>query len=147
MRLIKVLKRSILCTVLVASVAVAAGCGNKAENTEEATETTEDVTKNQAEKAESDADLSNIKIDYKTSELYSKEDMNEAIKLIVEEFNTWEGCTLYDISYTDDEKCEDNLSYINSLAVDKKYDQKTSLCCFKNGSDNGRKNCHINRRF
>lgn len=123
MRLIKVLKRSILCTVLVASVAVAAGCGNKAENTEEATETTEDVTKNQAEKAESDADLSNIKIDYKTSELYSKEDMNEAIKLIVEEFNTWEGCTLYDISYTDDEKCEDNLSYINSLAVDKKYDQ------------------------
>ena len=50
MRLIKVLKRSILCTVLVASVAVAAsGCGNKAENTEEATETTEDVTKNQAE--------------------------------------------------------------------------------------------------
>ena len=122
MRLIKVLKRSILCTVLVASVAVAAGCGNKAENTEEATETTEDVTKNQAEKAESDADLSNIKIDYKTSELYSKEDMNEAIKLIVEEFNTWEGCTLYDISYTDDEKCEDNLSYMNYLAVEKKYD-------------------------
>ena len=39
------------------------------------------------------------------------------------EFNTWEGCTLYDISYTDDQNCTDNLSHVNELSDDKQFDE------------------------
>ena len=70
-----------------------------------------------------DSNLSDVTIDYKTSELYTKEDMDSAIEEIEKEFSTWEGCVLYSISYTDDTKCTDNLSYINTLAVDKEYDE------------------------
>ena len=94
-------------------------CGNKKENSEKADETVGSGADSQQESA----DLSNIKIDYKTSELYSKEDMDAAIKLILDEFNTWEGCTLYDISYTDDQNCTDNLSHINELSDDKQFDE------------------------
>ncbi|MCR5812361.1 MAG: hypothetical protein K6G34_13450 [Lachnospiraceae bacterium] len=62
-------------------------------------------------------------MDYKTSDLYTEDDMNKAIEVILREFNTWEGCVMKELSYTDDQKCEDNLSYINSLAVDTKYDE------------------------
>ena len=99
---------------------VLTACGNKKDNTEK---TDENVESNTESEQKSSIDLSNIKIDYKTSELYSKEDMDAAIKLIVEEFNTWEGCTLYDISYTDDQNCTDNLSHINELSDDKQYDE------------------------
>ena len=62
-------------------------------------------------------------MDYKTSDQYTEDDMNKAIDVILREFNTWEGCVMKELSYTDDQKCEDNLSYINSLAVDTKYDE------------------------
>lgn len=111
-----------LVTTLMLSMALTA-CGNKKESSEKPDETVESQTDAQQESSGSSIDLSDIKIDYKTSELYSKEDMDAAIKLIVEEFNTWEGCTLYDISYTDDQNCTDNLSHINELSDDKQYDE------------------------
>lgn len=57
-------------------------------------------------------------IDYGTSEVYTKEDMDSAIELIKETFNTWDGCKLYSISYTDDSLCERELDYCNTLADD-----------------------------
>lgn len=69
------------------------------------------------------ADISNVKIDYKTSEIYSKEDMDKAIEKIYEEFGGWDGCVMYDISYTDDATSTDNLSYIRSLDTEKDYTQ------------------------
>ena len=36
------------------------------------------------------ADISEVKIDYKTSEIYSKEDMDGAIEKILDEFGSWE---------------------------------------------------------
>ena len=127
-------------------IPVMAGCGKKAENTEKPAETTE-VSESkeeteatevpEAEKvAETDATEKEIQqetgvigasydfvVDYKTSEMYSEDDMNKAIDVILREFNTWEGCVMKELSYTDDQKCEDNLSYINTLAVDTKYDE------------------------
>lgn len=57
-----------------------------------------------------------VSIDYGTSALYSRQDMNEAIALIKETFYSWEGCRLYSISYTDDAFCRREVDYVNTLA-------------------------------
>ena len=59
-----------------------------------------------------------VKIDYGTSELFSQADMDDAIKEIKKTFSTFEGCKLYSLSYTSDEKCEKELEYCNKLASD-----------------------------
>ena len=61
-------------------------------------------------------DTAAVEIDYGSSELYTKEDMDEAIKLIQEEFSKWEGCELHSIAYTSDDDCnEDNIAWMNQL--------------------------------
>ena len=57
-------------------------------------------------------------IDYGKSDLYSQQDMNEAIDIIKDEFYSWNGCKLYSISYTDDSLCQRELNYCNTLAGD-----------------------------
>ena len=58
-----------------------------------------------------------IEIDYGASSIYSKRDMDSAIKLIKEEFSEWEGCELHSISYSSDEECsEENIAWLNDLA-------------------------------
>lgn len=47
--------------------------------------------------------ISEVKIDYGNSVLYSEEDMNAAIQLIMDTFSTWAGCELHSISYVSDE--------------------------------------------
>ena len=149
MKRISIVKRSAVClAAAVTGILLITGCGGKAENTADSVQTskkeesqtddtqkedTEQITgteetqttENPGEMSEKtiDSNLSDVTIDYKTSELYTKEDMDSAIEEIEKEFSTWEGCVLYSISYTDDTKCTDNLSYINTLAVDKKYDE------------------------
>ena len=55
-------------------------------------------------------------IDYGSSEIYSREDMDDAIKLIKDQFYSWEGCKLYSIYYTDDSFCQREIEYVNTLA-------------------------------
>ena len=55
-------------------------------------------------------------VDYGTSQIYSKQDMDEAVRLIKKQFNKWQGCKLYSISYTDDAFCQRELGYCNTLA-------------------------------
>lgn len=57
-----------------------------------------------------------VAIDYGTSELFSQADMDDAVKVILKEFNTFEGCKLYSLSYTSDERCEEELEYHNKHA-------------------------------
>ena len=57
-------------------------------------------------------------IDYGASDIYSKADMDSAIELIKDKFDSWEGCKLYSISYTADSFCERELDYCNTLADD-----------------------------
>ena len=59
--------------------------------------------------------LSGVKIDYGTSSIYSKEDMDAAIKIIMKEFEAFEGCELHSLSYTSDEECNtaENIAWIN----------------------------------
>ena len=55
-------------------------------------------------------------IEYGTSELYSQQDMDSAIEIITNEFGSWDGCKLYSINYTDDNLCQRELKYCNTLA-------------------------------
>lgn len=57
-----------------------------------------------------------VRIDYGTSSIYTQKDMNAAIELIKKEFDTWNGCELYSISYSSDDECsESNIAWMNEL--------------------------------
>lgn len=61
-------------------------------------------------------DVSNVQIDYGESALYTKEDMDAAIRVIEKEFRTWKGFELYSLSYGSDAKCNDaNVRWLNEL--------------------------------
>jgi D-alanyl-D-alanine carboxypeptidase len=61
-------------------------------------------------------DFKPTSIEYGTSELYSQQDMDSAIEIITNEFDSWDGCKLYSINYTDDNLCQRELKYCNTLA-------------------------------
>lgn len=63
------------------------------------------------------AGTSKVKIDYGTSFVYTKEDMDAAIEVIKKQFSSFEGCELHSISYMSDEECNnaDNISWMNDL--------------------------------
>jgi len=122
-------RKSLVCLMIMAVLISAAGCGGKKEETKEAeTQNTEEAVQEEAAQAEvpqeeaapAAAESGSFKIDYKTSDLYTKEDMDAAIAEIIKEFNTWEGCEMHEISYTDDQTCKDNIGYANELDADKK---------------------------
>ena len=57
-----------------------------------------------------------VEIDYGSSELFTEEEMDAAIALIWEEFDSWEGCELHRLSYAGDACCnEENIDWMNSL--------------------------------
>lgn len=77
-----------------------------------------------ADKAESE-----VKIDYGTSELYTKEDMDAAIELIQKEFSGWEGCELHSIRYSSDEECNaDNIAWMNEIEEENDNAQEFTQC-------------------
>lgn len=71
----------------------------------------------------SKADVSHYETDYGHSDLYSKQDMDSAIQTIIKEFKTWEGCTLYTISYTNDTDSKHELDYCNQLKENADFDE------------------------
>ena len=58
-----------------------------------------------------EGDISGVSVDYGTSERFSREEMEEAVSMILEEFRTWEGYTLYEISYGSDERSLEEFNY------------------------------------
>ena len=57
-------------------------------------------------------------VDYGTSAVYTKADIDAAVDAVMAEFGTWKGCTMKEIAYTDDDTCASNLEYANSLRED-----------------------------
>lgn len=55
--------------------------------------------------------------DYGSSKLYSREDMDEAIQTIMNEFNHWKGCEMHSIRYGSDQTCSEseNLNWLQEL--------------------------------
>lgn len=79
-----------------------------------------------------------VKVDYGSSSVYSKEDMDKAITAIKKEFATWNGCELHSISYAGDSCVTDeNIKWMNDLVKNKDYTQciefKSSFHAPKNG--------------
>ena len=68
-------------------------------------------------------DVSKVQIDYGQSSIYSREDMDSAIQKIKEEFKTWKGAKLLSVSYTDDKRAEEELSYCNELKDDADFSE------------------------
>ena len=67
-------------------------------------------------------DSTNIDIDYGTSEIYSKEDMDAAIDLIMNEFNGWKGCEMHSIRYASDNfNSKENIKWVKELGEGKEY--------------------------
>ncbi len=55
-------------------------------------------------------------VDYGSSMLYSRPEMEAAVELILEEFGQWEGCEMHSIRYAGDScRSEENLQWLNSL--------------------------------
>lgn len=67
------------------------------------------------------SDVSNVKIDYGYSDLYTQSDMDPAIEKIISEFRGWDDYILDSLTYAGDKfSGEEELRYCNSLA-DKKH--------------------------
>ena len=70
-----------------------------------------------------------VEIDYGTSEVYSVEDMDEAIALILEEFATWGDCEMHSIRYFSDECCSDeNIAWMNDLSEGRELGKTFTQC-------------------
>lgn len=75
------------------------------------------------------ADTTNIKIDYGTSSIYTKAEMDAAIELIKKEFSTWDGCELHSISYSTDEECsESNIAWMNEMGKATDVEETFTQC-------------------
>ena len=79
-------------------------------------------------------DISKVKIDYGTSSIYSKEDMDSAIDVIKKQFSSFEfeGCELHSLSYISDEECNnaDNIEWMNDLRTDDDKEVFTQCIAF-----------------
>ena len=67
-------------------------------------------------------DRSTVEPDYGTSELYTKDDMDKAVKLLNTQFFNWKGCEMHSIRYAGDEcNSEENLKWLNDIKEGKEY--------------------------
>ena len=69
-------------------------------------------------------------IDYGTSSIYTKEDMDEAIKLIEELFDDeYDGCELHSITYGGDSECNaENVAWLNDLEKARDNEETFTEC-------------------
>ena len=73
--------------------------------------------------------VKNLRVDYGTSEIYSQEDMEAAIKVILKEFDSWDGCEMHFITYGGDDLCnEDNIEWLNDLKKDHDKGDEFTQC-------------------
>ena len=68
--------------------------------------------------------------DYGSSTLYSREEMDEAISLIRQEFDSWEGCVMHGIRYAGDAcNSKENIEWMNRLGETEKFTQCIEFTC------------------
>ena len=75
------------------------------------------------------ASEANYEVDYGASQMYSHEDIDAAVKAVMAEFDTWDGCTMKEIAVADDDTCAADLEYCNSVREEgtPEYDQAIVL--------------------
>lgn len=73
-----------------------------------------------------------IQIDYGNSSIYSKEDMDSAIKQIKKEFDSWKGFEHKTLRYYSDEECNsENIKWLNQIEVKDKKEPFTQCIVFE----------------
>ena len=77
-----------------------------------------------------EGDVSQVKIVYGNSKIYSYKDITSAIIIIKDMFRKWDGCKLNSIRYTDDDYCntEENIKWMNELAKGQGYEPNFTQC-------------------
>ena len=87
------------------------------------------LTSQSGVKAGENDTLRDIEISYGTSSIYSMQDMDEAIDVIISEFSTWEGCELHSIAYSSDEFCNaSNIAWMNELEENGEAEEHFTQC-------------------
>lgn len=75
------------------------------------------------------ASAAKFEISYGASEIYSKADMDAAIKLIKKRFGKWKGCELHNIRYAGDAcNSAENLKWLNEIAPGQGYAPNFTQC-------------------
>ena len=75
------------------------------------------------------AEKPDVTIDYGESELYTKEELDDAIAVIEAEFSTWEGCELHSLTYGGDDACsEENVAWMNELRDEETSPEPFTQC-------------------
>lgn len=69
--------------------------------------------------------VSKTVVDYGDSEIYSRSDIDSAVKVIKKTFKEMQGCTLYSLSYAGDDVCntDEMVDYCNDLAETTSFTQ------------------------
>lgn len=77
-----------------------------------------------------------VEIDYGNSSIYSKQDMDEAINVIIKYFNKMDGCELHSLSYSSDEYSLDshNIEWMNDLEKANDNKETFTQCIMFNSS-------------
>ena len=76
-----------------------------------------------------DSPSEDIRISYGVSKIYSNDDMDAAVKIILKQFEQWQGCELHSVVYMGDEcNNEENLRWMNELAKAQKIQEKMVQC-------------------
>ena len=65
--------------------------------------------------------VSDVTVDYKESAKYSHDDIDDAVKVVLDTFSEFDGCTLHSLTYAGDEKSNENIGYCNSLDKNSEY--------------------------
>ena len=77
------------------------------------------------------AEKPDVTIDYGESELYTNEELDDAIAVIEEKFSTWEGCELHSLTYGGDAACSDeNIEWLNGLEMKEQTEPFTQCILF-----------------
>lgn len=86
--------------------------------------------------------LETVTIDYGTSSIYTVDDMNAAIAVIVNTFSTFEGCELHSLTYGSDDQSNsaENIAWMNDLETANDNQQVFTECIMFESSFRSPKN-------
>lgn len=73
--------------------------------------------------------LEEVKINYGNSKIFSRQDIDDAVQIIADQFGKWEGCKLHNIRYYgDDVNNQENLDWLNNLSKARNLNKKFTQC-------------------
>ncbi len=83
----------------------------------------------QGTQGDAPADSGNVDIDYGSSQLFTRDELEDAVGLIRDEFDNWDGCEMRSLTYAgDDNNTEDNKKWLGSME-DTEYDAVCEFTC------------------